>query len=80
MQEAEGGSYELVPFNADAGTPSDGTAGTHRGPGLAAVFLARNRFAVLDKNRQVRPQCPSKTYSQHESPYLSADFDQKLSK
>jgi hypothetical protein len=24
-----------------------------RGPGLAAVFVARNRFAVLDKNRQL---------------------------
>jgi hypothetical protein len=24
-----------------------------RGSGIAAVFLARNRFAVLDKNRQV---------------------------
>jgi coatomer subunit alpha len=51
-QEADGGSYELVSFNADAGAPAEPT-GTQRGSGLAAVFIARNRFAVLDKNRQV---------------------------
>lgn len=52
VQDADGGSYELITFNADASAPAD-ASGTHRGPGLAAVFVARNRFAVLDKNRQV---------------------------
>lgn len=51
-QDADGGSYELIPFNADAGAPAEPT-GSQRGTGLAAVFMARNRFAVLDKNRQV---------------------------
>lgn len=50
--EAEGGSYELIAFNADVGAPGEPT-GNQRGAGLAAVFMARNRFAVLDKNRQI---------------------------
>ena len=52
VQDADGGSYELITFNADTSAPAD-ASGAHRGPGLAAVFVARNRFAVLDKNRQV---------------------------
>lgn len=50
--EAEGGTYELITFateSAGAGDAQD----VRRGSGLAAVFLARDRFAVLDKYRQI---------------------------
>lgn len=55
--DSEGGSYELLTFNAMEGGSGGGGADpqeVRRGSCLAAVFLARNRFAVLDKNRQVR--------------------------
>eukprot|EP01041_Mallomonas_annulata_P007740 gene7740-15829_t len=50
--EAEGGTYELITFateSAGAGDAQD----VRRGSGLAAVFIARDRFVVLDKNRQL---------------------------
>ncbi|DBA03503.1 TPA: hypothetical protein N0F65_011404 [Lagenidium giganteum] len=48
--EAEGGSYELITFSQGAnGETSEST----RGAGLFAVFVARNRFAVLDKSRHI---------------------------
>jgi coatomer protein complex subunit alpha (xenin) len=50
--DADGGSYELISFNPDAGSPAEPTS-SHKGSALAAVFIARNRFAVLDKNRQI---------------------------
>mmetsp|Transcript_38434 Transcript_38434/g.85815 ORF Transcript_38434/g.85815 Transcript_38434/m.85815 type:complete len:1259 (-) Transcript_38434:290-4066(-) len=50
--DADGGSYELLAFNADANAPADPST-SQRGTALAAVFIARNRFAVLDKNRQI---------------------------
>lgn len=55
--DSEGGSYELLMFNAIDGVIGGSGADAQevrRGSCLAAVFLARNRFAVLDKNRQVR--------------------------
>ena len=51
--ETEGGTYELVTFSLKAGGGSitDGKRGSCMGP---AVFLGRNRFAVLDRsNRQI---------------------------
>jgi len=50
--EAEGGTYELITFateSAGAGDAQD----VRRGSGMAAVFIARDRFVVLDKNRQL---------------------------
>mmetsp|Transcript_13211 Transcript_13211/g.21715 ORF Transcript_13211/g.21715 Transcript_13211/m.21715 type:complete len:889 (+) Transcript_13211:159-2825(+) len=52
--DVDGGTYELVTFALDpsasqAAEPQD----LRRGAGLAAAFVARNRFAVLDKNRQI---------------------------
>lgn len=49
----DGGSFELISFSQDAVSNQPEPADSKRGPALAAVFLARNRFAVLDKNRQV---------------------------
>ena len=54
--DVDGGCYELLTFSSmDAGANGAGADQNdlRRGPCLAAVFLARNRFAVLDKNRQV---------------------------
>lgn len=48
--DAEGGSYELITFSQGSnGETSEST----RGAGLFAVFVARNRFAVLDKSRHL---------------------------
>ncbi|CAN0352820.1 unnamed protein product, partial [Discosporangium mesarthrocarpum] len=52
--DVDGGMYELLTFSLEGSISGAGEAqDLRRGPGLAAVFLARNRFAVLDKNRQV---------------------------
>lgn len=56
LYDVDGGCYELLTFSSMDGSASGAGADTsevRRGPCLAAVFLARNRFAVLDKNRQV---------------------------
>jgi len=49
---ADGGSFDLFhlpkEFNGEPREASDGK----RGPGTSAIFIARNRFAVLDKARQ----------------------------
>lgn len=50
--DVDGGSYELVTFsltNASASV-TDGKRGSCLGPG---VFLGRNRFAILDRQRQI---------------------------
>lgn len=47
---ADNGIYELVSLPKDGAEPSEG--GGKRGAGQAALFVARNRFAVLDKNAQ----------------------------
>lgn len=51
--DVDGGSYELVTF-ANSGSNSnntqEGKRGTCVGPG---VFVARNRFAILDKSRNI---------------------------
>lgn len=49
--DVDGGSYELVTFStSNTGSVTDGKRGTCLGPG---VFLGRNRFAVLDRQRQI---------------------------
>jgi len=51
--DAEGGSYELYQIPRDASRGASEAPDSKRGLGLAAVFVARNRFAVLDKSRQI---------------------------
>lgn len=49
----DGGNYELVNFNlntSNSNNTQEGKRGTCVGP---AVFVARNRFAILDKNRSI---------------------------
>ena len=49
--DAEGGSYELHMLPKDAGNSrGEVTSDSRRGQGSSAVFVARNRFAVLDKS------------------------------
>ena len=48
---SDGGSYELISFGGQNQMADSQDA--RRGLGLGAVFVARNRFAVLDKNRQL---------------------------
>lgn len=49
----DGGTYELISLQTDSpASPLDSTD-LKRGHAISAVFLARNRFAVLDKNRQI---------------------------
>jgi coatomer protein complex subunit alpha (xenin) len=50
--DVDGGSYELVTFSLSnaSGSVTDGKRGSCLGPG---VFLGRNRFAILDRQRQI---------------------------
>jgi coatomer subunit alpha len=50
--EVDGGSYELITFSLSnaSGSVTDGKRGTCLGPGC---FLGRNRFAILDRQRQI---------------------------
>lgn len=50
--DADGGSYDLIVFANDLGNSGE-AKDVRRGPAIAAVFLTRDRFAVLDKNRQL---------------------------
>ena len=50
--DADGGTYELIVFG-DGQSGSGDAQDVRRGPGLAAVFVARDRFVVLDKSRQL---------------------------
>jgi coatomer protein complex subunit alpha (xenin) len=52
VSDAEGGTYELITFGNEANGTGD-AQDVRRGSGLSAVFLARDRFAVLDKSRQL---------------------------
>jgi len=45
----EGGSYELYVLPRDAGAKGEASVEARRGPGASAVFVARNRIAVLDR-------------------------------
>nr|POE59784.1 coatomer subunit alpha-3 [Quercus suber] len=52
--DVDGGSYELYFIPKDSIGRGDSLQETKRGPGGSAVFVARNRFAVLEKsNNQV---------------------------
>ncbi|KAI6677658.1 hypothetical protein NL676_038454 [Syzygium grande] len=48
--DVDGGSYELYVIPKDAASRGDGVQEAKRGAGGSAVFVARNRFAVLDKS------------------------------
>jgi coatomer protein complex subunit alpha (xenin) len=50
--DADGGTYELISFGTDSHSSGD-AQDVRRGSGLAAVFIARDRFVVLDKSRQL---------------------------
>lgn len=56
-QAQENGQYELVPLpKSSAPTASDGkdvASDGKKGSGYSAIFVARNRLAVLDKVGQV---------------------------
>lgn len=65
----DGGTYELY-----AGDKS-GSADGYRGPGLSAVFVARNRFAVLDKQHQILVKdLRNETSKQIAPPHPTADY------
>jgi len=51
--DAEGGSYELYQVPKDSASADAVVTECKRGTGSSAVFVARQRFAVLDKNRQI---------------------------
>jgi len=53
QMDIDGGTYELLTFSLEAGSQASEPQDLRRGSGLATAFLARNRFAVLDKNRQI---------------------------
>jgi coatomer protein complex subunit alpha (xenin) len=54
FSDHDGGSFELIVFSEDAGASNQGeSSDSKRGLALSVVFLARNRFAILDKNRQI---------------------------
>jgi len=62
QMDTDGGTYELLTFTleasaaaaaASAGQTANEPQDLRRGSGLAAAFVSRNRFAVLDKNRQI---------------------------
>ena len=52
LSDAEGGSYELVTFSTDSSGSGD-AQDVKRGSAIAAIFVARDKFAVLDKSRQL---------------------------
>ena len=52
---SDNGLYELANLPKDiSGELKDSSLDGKRGPGQSAIFVARNRFAVLNKNTQVR--------------------------
>jgi coatomer protein complex subunit alpha (xenin) len=50
--DMDGGTYELYHIPRDASAKAE-AGESKRGLGTSAVFMARNRFAVLDKNHQI---------------------------
>jgi len=51
--DADGGSYELITFSADTSSASGDASDVKRGLGLAAVFIGRSKFVVLDKSKKL---------------------------
>jgi len=54
FQKADGGTYDLFQLPKEAPKELNESPESKRGLGLAACFVARNRFAVLDRNGIVR--------------------------
>jgi len=52
LSDSEGGTYELITFSTES-TGAGDAQDVRRGNALSAVFIARDRFAVLDKTRQL---------------------------
>jgi coatomer protein complex subunit alpha (xenin) len=54
FQPSDNGLYEVVslPKDLNSGEVRDSSTDGRRGSGAAAIFIARNRFAVLDKTAQ----------------------------
>lgn len=54
FQPTDGGTFDLFHLPKDfSGEPREVSTDGKRGAGNSAIFIARNRFAVLDKTRQV---------------------------
>ena len=53
LQKVEGGTYDLYQLPRETPKEISDNPDSKRGLGLAACFVARNRFAVLDKNGMV---------------------------
>ena len=89
-QKAEGGTYDLYQLPRETPKEISDNPESKRGLGLAACFVARNRFAVLDKNGMVYirnlnneltktlkvPNCSS---SAPKSPWRSSTFSARRS-
>jgi coatomer protein complex subunit alpha (xenin) len=54
QSDAEGGLYELITFQTDSAAGGDNAQDVKRGAGLSAIFVARDKFAVLGKDRQLQ--------------------------
>eukprot|EP01047_Picozoa_sp_COSAG01_P027075 COSAG01_NODE_1772_length_9263_cov_93.070930_3_plen_1231_part_00 len=68
----DGGTYELYASDKSGG---GGSGDGYRGQGLAAVFVARNRFAVLDKQHQILVKdLRNETSKQIAPPHPTADY------
>lgn len=52
--DEDGGSYELHSFSQDAGERGDAESGeAQRGPCMSCCFVARNKFATLDRSGKI---------------------------
>lgn len=73
--DAEGGSYELYHIPQDSRGAETGNQECKRGLGTSAVFVARQRFAVLDKNRQILVKnFQNEVTKKCAPPYASTDY------
>lgn len=52
LSDSDGGSYELMSFATDNTNSNDGQE-IRRGAAISVAFVARDRFAVLDKSKQL---------------------------
>ena len=72
--ETDGGTYELVTFSLTnaSGSVTDGKRGSCMGP---AIFLGRNRFAVLDRHQRqiVIKNLNNETTKRVQPPYPNVD-------
>ena len=71
--DAEGGTFELITFSSEASN-SDAQDVKRGNNCLGAVFIARDRFAVLDKSRQLFiKNFQNETIKKLNSPLVGAD-------